>query len=80
MDEQRYTMTEVERATGIKHNTIGYRLRKLGIKYDMRRGMTYEDVKAVVNYRPLRPGMQPARKSAIDNLRMKLKNDGFKTT
>lgn len=76
MEVGRYTLSEVTHATGMKRQVIQYRAKKLGIH--TRRGYTYEDIKRVVAYSSL--AKVHTRPAKVAELKMKLKNDGFKTT
>ena len=73
LESVRYMSTEVQQATGMKRTVVLYRAKKLGITFPC----TYEQVKAILNYKPKGPGRQRPRKPVVDRLRVALKNDGF---
>ena len=71
-NEPRYTMKEIEAATGIKATTLQGRRKKLGIASN-REGYTMAEVKQMIK-RPLIKRGFSQRKA--DALRQMLKNDG----
>ena len=72
-EEVRYTMKEIEVASGIKASTLQGRRKRLGISCN-KGGYTVDEVKKLVK-RPPRYGHPYSRRKA-DALRAILKNDG----
>lgn len=70
-NEPRYTIKEIEVATGIKNSTLRARRKALGI--EVNKGYTLEEVKQIV--KQPRRGQGFSRRKA-DALRQMLKNDG----
>ncbi len=67
-----YTPKEIALASGISVSTVHYRIRKLQVKVPC----DYETVKQIIMYRsPISSGPRPR---AISDLKLKLKNDGFR--
>ena len=68
----KYSAKEISLATGMSESTVRYRLSKLKVKTPC----DYETVKQILMYRSsISPGPRPR---AISDLKLKLKNDGFR--
>lgn len=76
---KKFTIAEVEGATGLRRATLLYRCGKLGFKAEKRYRqlfLTYDQVVQVVTYKSDSKILSP-QQSNIDELRLALKNDGY---
>ena len=76
---KKFSLTEVEAATGLRKATLAYRCGKLGFKAEKRYRqlmLTYDQVIQVVTYKS-DSKILPPQQSNIDELRLALKNDGY---
>ena len=76
---KKFSLTEVEAATGLRKATLAYRCGKLGFKAEKRYRqlmLTYDQVKQVVQYHNVRGYAVPQQKN-IDELKLALLNDGY---
>ena len=71
-EEVRYTMKEIEAATGIKATTLQGRRKKLGISSN-RGGYTMAEIKQMIKRPPIHHGFSQRK---ADALRRMLQNDG----
>ena len=76
---KKFTIVEVEAATGLRRATLMYRCGKLGFKAEKRYKqlmLTYDQVIQVVTYKS-DSKILPPQQSNIDELKLALKNDGY---
>lgn len=73
--EKMFTAREIAEATKLTVNVVRYRLAMLKLTEGKRGFYTYEDVKAVVRYKPM--ATRTLRPAVIEDLRRMLANDGY---
>ena len=70
-NDTKYTLREIVLATGLPEGKVYYRAQTLKIVFPC----TYDQVKEIMQWRPK---VKVTRESVINQLKLKLKNDGFK--
>lgn len=76
---KKYSLSEVEAATGLRKATLVYRCKQLEIKSEdkfRQLFLTYDQVKQIIAYKSNNKTLPP-QQSNIDELKLALKNDGY---